>query len=441
MAAATFASVGLGDLRPLGAGARVDRREALAGRDLLAPDHERVRAAALVEAEGLALGRDSHSPARYNAAASRSSSSSLVQKPIDARTHGSVGRCRTITPCSARRRDSPAASLLSHVTSVACPRALTSSTCGATSSRPRSACVRARSKRPGPTSSRKASEASAPSSCARLSQPQSKRAAAGLRRERAGLVVAVLRVVRGRGHGEPFDPLGRDHEAARSARAEQPLLPREGVEVDSGRGHRDRPDRLRSVREHGHAEPGELVERQQLPGRPGDVRDGDQLRRRADLDRDRVERGLRRAAAQLRRADRRARCRQRAEQPEVLDVGRHDLVAGADPEPCADDRAALGRRAGEGERLGRDGHDGRKSGAEPLAQLEDLRRVPGARPAALVVEPVGCGHRVQRAPRQRAEGARVEPDEAVEDAELGAYRFEVHQSSTSIPIPRERARS
>ena len=269
-----------------------------------------------------------HVTARQRA---RSSSSSLVQNPIEARTHGRFGRCRTITPCSASRRDSAAASALSHVTSVAWPGARDELDVRRDQlpGRARPAPARGRSglRRPRRGS---ASDASAPSSCARSSQPQSKRAAPAFGVKRAGGVVAVLRVVGRRGHAQPLDPLGCDHEPARAAGPEQPLLPREGVErrARPGCGDRDRADRLRAVCEHRHAEPREL-------GRAaGRCRSSRRRARRRSASspgvtsaRDRVERLLGRPAAQPRDPDGRARGGERPEEPEMLDVGRDDLVA------------------------------------------------------------------------------------------------------------------
>jgi hypothetical protein len=85
----------------------------------------------------------------------------------------------------------------------------------------------------------------------------------------------------------------------------------------------------------------QLVHRQHVPVDPEDVRYGNELRARPDLGQDRFERLPGGPVPNFGDPNPRSRHVQRAEQAEVLGVGRDDFVVRAEPQPGEDDPAAL----------------------------------------------------------------------------------------------------
>ena len=135
---------------------------------------------------------------------------------------------------------------------------------------------------------------------------------AGFRAERG--VVVVDEPERG-GRSQP-KPLGIGHvQRAGALRPAEPLLPRDRVVVVRCGVHVDRADRLCAVDEDRHSGLGlQLGDRQDVPGRPGDVREREQLRPGRDLCQDRVERLVGGPLLDARDADRGARGVERPEQ-------------------------------------------------------------------------------------------------------------------------------
>ena len=118
---------------------------------------------------------------------------------------------------------------------------------------------------------------------------------------------------------------------------------------------------------------------------------------------------------------------ERAQQPEVLGVGRDDLVLGPQAQPGQDDVAAVRRGRGQREVLGRHADRRGQTGAHPLPQLEhrvDVRQ--SAAPQLEVGELLGR-HRLDRRAGQRAHRAGVQVRDLVEDGELRAGFLEVHR--------------
>ncbi len=99
----------------------------------------------------------------------------------------------------------------------------------------------------------------------------------------------------------------------------QPLLRRDGVEVEGARIDLDRAGGLRAVDEQRHPALAQAVQVEPAPRRPEDVRGGDEPRARRHRSEDRV-------LVRLAYDDARAGCVHRANEPEVLLVGRDDLV-------------------------------------------------------------------------------------------------------------------
>ncbi len=177
----------------------------------------------------------------------------------------------------------------------------------------------------------------------------------------------------------------RDDERARDVRAAQPLLARDRVEVERVRLDGDRAGRLGAVDEDGQPGLGlDALGLEGVPAHPRDVRDRDQLRLLGDRLEDPVLR---------RRHDPGAGCVQRPDQPEVLDVARHDLVVRPEVEPGEDDVAAVGRRS-------RQRHL-RRLHRERRSRAWRARRRAARAPARSTARPRGPA-RCRRAARRRA---------------------------------------
>ena len=271
-------------------------------------------------------------------------SSSLVQKPQEARTSPRPGRSRTTTPCSASRATVSAVSSPRQETRVAWPGSVTTSCpLSASRARQRSAASRAPLEPLFPGLGREGERGEQPGD-GRRRRPRALEARGVV----AELVVRELPgEVRGERDAALFETARRDVERAGRSRPEQPLLRGDGVEVGAELldRHGDRAGALRAVDEHRDAVAGQLADRQHRAVDPGDVRDPDQARPRRDLRLQGPENVRRRQVADRSDLERRSRGDQPAEQPGMLRVGRHDLVAGPDPQAAHDDVAALGRRA------------------------------------------------------------------------------------------------
>ena len=162
-----------------------------------------------------------------------------------------------------------------------------------------------------------------------------------------------------------------------------------------------------------------------MPVDPVHLRQRKELRLRRRLGDQRVEHVRDGLLARSHDPNRRAADGERPDQPEMLDVGRHDLVARAKRETVQDDVARLGRRAHERDVLGLDADHGRQPVAHLGAQSEELvedRRVdsPLLERAALLAR-----HHVGDAAGERPERAGVEIRVALEDRELRSRRREL----------------
>ena len=129
--------------------------------------------------------------------------------------------------------------------------------------------------------------------------------------------------------------------------------------------------------------------------------------------------------------DTRAARVERAEQAEVLLVGRHDLVARREAEPGDDDLAAARRRVGERDLLRRRADDLREAGAHLLAQPGELLDVRHPAAALLEIAREPRLRRLDRRARQRPVRAGVEVRLALEHRELGAGLLEGHPTTAS----------
>ena len=161
---------------------------------------------------------------------------------------------------------------------------------------------------------------------------------------------------------------------------------------------------------------------QRIPRQPGNVRDGDQLRPARDLSEHQRRRRLRTGVTDVSDPQPRRRCQERPEQPEVLEVGRDDLVLLGEPEPGESD--ALRRHL---EHAGH-GH------ARLLAQGQSLLEVSLPASALLEVPPVPLRHRLDRRPRERPVRAGVQVGIAFEDRKLGPRFFERHAAVASTGV-------
>ncbi len=164
-----------------------------------------------------------------------------------------------------------------------------------------------------------------------------------LRLELAALVVAVLGEVRRQCDPKPLRVA--DVQGARRVGPAEPLLRGQRVEVVVRGVDADRARRLGAVDEQRDLRRlAQLLDRQQIAGQPGDVREGEQTCTRTRLGENRIQGLLGRKVADPRDADGRAGGAKRAEQPEVLDVGGDDLVLRGEVETGEDDVAPLRRR-------------------------------------------------------------------------------------------------
>jgi hypothetical protein len=111
---------------------------------------------------------------------------------------------------------------------------------------------------------------------------------------------------------------------------------------------------------------------------------------------------------------------QRADQPEVLRVGRDDLVAGAEIETVDDHVAAVRRGAVERQVVRRHADLGRHGLPHALARREHRVDVGRAGAPVLEVAPPLRGDRLGRRSRQRARRAGVEVGPALEGRVLAA---------------------
>ena len=287
-----------------------------------------------------------------------------------------------------------------------------------------SACARARPAEPDSRSS-SVSDASEVASAAAVKTGESCRAAPGGQRRVDAAAVAL-----GEGHvarrdaRHPLLQRGGDVQAAGRLRAAQPLLPRcrVGGGADRRDVHLDRADPLRTVVDDRHVERGQLVHRRHLAVHPADVRERHQPRPRPDGASGLGQRHLPHVDAAV------ARGAQRAEQPRVLGVAGHDLVAAAEFEPgdhLPDPLAGPGRD--------RDVR-GRHVTEQPCVAAAQLRQ--HLRLALERRDETALGQlafefrtsRLDRDPRQRPIRPRVEVRGALEDGEVGAQRFDVHHA-------------
>ncbi len=131
-------------------------------------------------------------------------------------------------------------------------------------------------------------------------------------------------------------------------------------------------------------------------------------------------------SADRRDADAGTRRGERPEQPEVLVVGRDDLVVWLEPEAGDGDVAAVGRRPRERDVLGRRADEARDR--RPDAGPRRAGPLPVVRAGAAVLELARAlgDHHLDRPARERTERAGVQVGEAFEDGQLGANLVEVH---------------
>ena len=113
-----------------------------------------------------------------------------------------------------------------------------------------------------------------------------------------------------------------------------------------------------------------------------------------------------------------------AEEAEVLDVARHDLVVRAQVEAREHDVAALGGRPGEGDVLRRHGQERRQARPHLLAQPEHVSEVGLAAPASGKVGQLFGDEGLDGRTRERPVRTRVQVREVVEHGERGACFLE-----------------
>ena len=168
------------------------------------------------------------------------------------------------------------------------------------------------------------------------------------------------------------------------------------------------------------------VDRENVAGRPEDVRDGHQPGAGTDLGLDGVDRLGRRELPYPGNPDAGPRGRQRAEEAEVLGVGRDDLVVRLEAEARDGDVAAVGRRAGERDRacVGSD----RCAYAVSCLRAKPTNLLPVRLAHATSLELGACAldDALHRSARQRAERPRVQVGGMGEHGQLRANGFEVH---------------
>ena len=212
----------------------------------------------------------------------------------------------------------------------------------------------------------------------------------------------------------------------------EPLLRADRVEV--GRGHVDveRADRLCAVDEHGNVRGlAQLAPREDRAVDPRDRGDRDQPRSRRHLLTDQLEDVRRACTAHPGDAQPRARPEQGTGQPEVLRVGRRDLVTVGEAEAGDDDVHALGGRVGERDVVGGRADLSREEPAHALAAFDHRLEVGLAAAPVLAFPGAQLRHRSERRPRERAERARVQVGEPVEHREPRALLGPVHAISSS----------
>ena len=164
------------------------------------------------------------------------------------------------------------------------------------------------------------------------------------------------------------------------------------------------------------------------------MRDGDQLRPARDLSEHQRRRRLRTGVTDVSDPQPRRRCQERPEQPEVLDVGRDDLVLLGEPEPGENDVARVRRRGDESDALRRHLEHAGHGHARLLAQGQSLLEVSLPASALLEVPPVPLRHRLDRRPRERPVRAGVQVGIAFEDRKLGPRFFERHAAVASTGV-------
>ena len=200
-----------------------------------------------------------------------------------------------------------------------------------------------------------------------------------------------------------------DDERTRDVRPAQPLLARDRVVVDRTRLDRDHARRLGAVDEDGKASLGlDVCRIERVPGHPGDVRDRDQPR----AVRDRLENPVLGGSD-----DSRARRVERADQAEVLDVGRHDLVVRAELEPGEHDVAAVRRRPRQGDLRRLDAKERRELCPHLVSHAERPREVRLSPTPLCDVDELLGDHRLRCDPRERAVRACVQVRVLLEDGE------------------------
>ena len=130
-------------------------------------------------------------------------------------------------------------------------------------------------------------------------------------------------------------------------------------------------------------------------------------------------------------AKRGARGDEPAHEPRVLGIGRHDLVIRPDAEPAENDVAALGRRGGQRDLLGRRDQEARKRCAKLLPLGQHLLEVRAARAPVLELPPLDRLHRLDARARQGPERAGVQVGKALEHREALPDGYEVDATTAS----------
>ena len=247
--------------------------------------------------------------------------------------------------------------------------------------------------------------------------------AARARLRLVGVVVPEFpRPVGGHGHAELLDALGPDVERPRHIRAKEPFLRRDGVEVAPEVLNRDGDCTrcLGAVHEHGNASHGESLHLEARSGEPGDLRERDQLRPLRDRRLERAGHLRDRQVAHRHDLKLRPRCDEAAEEPRMLGVRGHDLVARSDLQPVEDDVAALRRRRREGDGVRRRLQEPGERRAQLVAAREHRLEVLLTRSPLVEISGQGGLHRLHGPARQRAVRAGVEIREALENGKAGA---------------------
>ena len=254
-------------------------------------------------------------------------------------------------------------------------------------------------------------------------------------RPRLECAVWLVRPLREVARSRDPQPFGiGDDEGSGRLRSTEPLLTRNRQEVETDGFDWDRAHGLRSIDQDWDSRPlAELADRQHLPRRPEDVREGEQTCPRRDrrLDRFRV-----------RRDDHRPRsgCVQRADQPEVLVRGRDHLVAGAETQPREDDVAAVRRGRGQRDLVRLRADEVGKLGAQLGSKGEDALDVLDPHPALAQVPPLLGAHRLGRPASKRPRASRLQIGDLLEHRKLGACLLEGHARESTVRIHARSAR-